>query len=207
MLSILIVDPYPIIRKGIRTVVEEHDDWEVCGEACSEQEVLASAFAHAPDVVVLDSLALMNGVLDSLTCGTNGAAILLYTTRSDSYGIQEGIAAGARGYVLKSDSAINLEAGIAALARGRPYFSPTVSDELLSAGMFRSKRSKARLTDREIEVAQLIAEGLSNRAIASQLGRSVKTVESHRASAMRKAGVRSAADFIRFVVRNKLVAV
>lgn len=205
MLRILIIDPHPIVRRGIRTLVEGHSDWEVCGEACCEQEARVRAL-DVPDVVVLDPLTFVDGVLDALTLGMLGVATIIYTMRSDSYGIREGLAAGARGYVLKSDSATNLEAGIAALARGRPYFSPTVSEELLSVGMLRSKPSRELFTVREIEVAQLIAEGFSNGQIAHKLGRSIKTVESHRASAMRKAGARSAADFIRFVVRNKLIA-
>jgi DNA-binding NarL/FixJ family response regulator len=120
--------------------------------------------------------------------------------------ISGGLAAGARGYVLKTDSAQNLEAAISSLGARRPYFSATVSEFLLDAAV--NDRKKSRLesfTMRELEVAQLIAEGNSNKQIARQLARSIKTVETHRAAAMRKAGVRSAAEFVRFAIKQNLI--
>jgi DNA-binding NarL/FixJ family response regulator len=120
--------------------------------------------------------------------------------------ISGGLAAGARGYVLKTDSAHNLEAAISSLGARRPYFSSTISEFLLDAAV--NDRKKSRLesfTLRELEVAQLIAEGNSNKQIARKLARSIKTVESHRAAAMRKAGARSAAEFVRFAIKQNLI--
>ena len=108
--------------------------------------------------------------------------------------------------MLKTDSAHNLEAAISSLGARRPYFSSTISEFLLDAAV--NDRKKSRLesfTLRELEVAQLIAEGNSNKQIARKLARSIKTVESHRASAMRKAGARSAAEFVRFAIKQNLI--
>jgi DNA-binding NarL/FixJ family response regulator len=133
-------------------------------------------------------------------------SVLLYTMHDEDDTISGGLAAGARGYVLKSDSAANLEAAISSLGARRTYFSSAVSEFLLDAAMNDRKRSRLEsFTMRELEVAQLIAEGQSNKQIARQLDRSVKTIESHRAAAMRKAGARSAAEFVRFAIKQNLI--
>lgn len=209
MLRVLVVDREPIVRKGIRSLVESHSDWEVCGEARDGQEALDCVREGAPDVVVLDvTLPVLSGLLVTQMLGhlRPTARALLYTTRSDDESIEQGLAAGARGYVLKSDSAECLETAIHALGGGRPYFSPAVAEVLLTVGMSGGMRPRENaFTIRELEIAKLIAEGLSNKHIARQLARSVKTVESHRANAMRKAGVHTAADFIRFAIKQNLI--
>lgn len=209
MLRVLIADDHELIRRGVRDVVESHAGWTVCGEACDGQAALDLAFQEKPDVMVLDvSLPTINGlgVTRRLRQDLPNTAVLLYTMHDEDETISGGLAAGARGYLLKTDSAQNLENAISSLGARRTYFSSTVSEFLLDAAV--NDRKKSRLesfTMRELEVAQLIAEGNSNKQIARKLSRSIKTVESHRAAAMRKAGVRSAAEFVRFAIKQNLI--
>ena len=167
------------------------------------------ALREKPDIAVLDvSLPIVNGI--ALTRRLHkecpSIRILLFTMHDDDETVSTGLAAGARGYVLKSDSESHLEAAISALGANRLYFSSPVSELLLDAALNERKRSRLEtFTMRELEVAQLIAEGSSNKQIARRLEISIKTVESHRAAAMRKAEVRTAAEFVRFAIKHNLI--
>lgn len=209
MLRILIADDHEIVRKGVRDVIEAHPGWEVCGEAADGQVALDIALRERPDVAVLDvALPIMNGVALTrrLKQDCPSTRVLLFTMHDDDETVSGGLAAGARGYVLKTDSERYLEAAISALGANRPYFSSFVSELLLDAAINERKRSRLEsFTIRELEVAQLIAEGNSNKQIARQLDISIKTVESHRSSAMRKAGARTAAEFVRFAIKHNLI--
>jgi DNA-binding NarL/FixJ family response regulator len=209
MLRVLIADDHEVLRRGVRDVVQAHPGWEVCGEASDGQEALEIALREKPDVAVLDvSLPLMNGIAITrrLRQECPATRVLLFTMHDDDDTVNGGLAAGARGYVLKTDSEHHLEAAISALGANKPYFSSFVSELLLDAAMNDRKHSRLEnFTVRELEVAQLIAEGNSNKQIARQLTISIKTVESHRAAAMRKAGVRTAAEFVRFAIKHNLI--
>jgi DNA-binding NarL/FixJ family response regulator len=209
MLRILIADDHEIVRKGVRDVIEAHPDWQVCAEASDGQQVLELAHKEKPDIAVLDvSLPSLNGVALTrlLRKECPSVRVLLFTMHDDDETMSSGLAAGARGYVLKSDSESHLEAAISALGANRPYFSSLVSELLLNAALSERKRSRLEsFTLRELEVAQLIAEGHGNKQIARLLDISIKTVESHRAAAMRKAGVRTAAEFVRFAIKHNLI--
>ncbi len=209
MLRILIADDHEIVRKGVRDTIEDHPGWEVCAEAADGQEALNLALREKPDIAVLDvSLPIINGVALTrrLHKEAPGIRILLFTMHDDDETVSTGLAAGARGYVLKSDSESHLEAAISALGANRLYFSSPVSELLLDAALNERKRSRLEtFTMRELEVAQLIAEGNANKQIARHLNISVKTVESHRAAAMRKAGVRTAAELVRFAIKHNLI--
>jgi DNA-binding NarL/FixJ family response regulator len=209
MLRILIADDHEIVRKGVRDLIEAHPGWEVCGEAADGQVALEIALREKPDIAVLDvALPVLNGValtrrLKQEIPATN---VLLFTMHDDDETVSGGLAAGARGYVLKTDSERYLEAAISALGANRPYFSAFVSELLLDAAINDRKRSRLEsFTIRELEVAQLIAEGNSNKQIARNLEISIKTVESHRSAAMRKAGARTAAEFVRFAIKHNLI--
>ena len=209
MLRILIADDHGIVRRGIRDVVQGHPGWEVCGEATDGQEALDIARRVKPDVAVLDvSLPALNGIglTRQLRKECPGAKVLLFTMYDDHETVGSGLAAGARGYLLKTESEGCLEAAIAAVGANRPYFSSFVSELLLEAAL--NGRHCSRLesfTARELEVAQLIAEGNSNKQIARVLGVSIKTVESHRAAAMRKGNARTAAELVRFAIKHNLI--
>src|SRR5215218_6982205 len=209
MLKILIADDHEMIRRGVRDIVEAHPGWEVCGEARDGNEALELALLHRPDILVLDvSLPRMNGlgVTRRLRQDLPGTSVLLYTMHDEDATISGGLAAGARGYLLKTDTAANLEAAISSLGARRPFFSSSVSEFLLDAAVNDRKRSRLEsFTMRELEVAQLMAEGNSNKQIARTLARSIKTVESHRAAAMRKAKIGRAAEFVRFAIKQNLI--
>ena len=210
MIRVLIADDHEIVRRGVRDVIESHPGWEVCGEASTGPEVLEIALQEHPNVAVLDvSLPGLNGiaVTRQLRQASPGTEVLLFTMHDDDETISGGLAAGARAYLLKTEGHDQLIAAISALGAHRPYFSPVVSELLLEAAVHDRKKSRLEsFTVRELEVAQLIAEGESNKRIARRLNISIKTVESHRAAAMRKAGVRTAAEFVRFAIKHNLIA-
>ncbi|WP_207931532.1 response regulator [Brevundimonas goettingensis] len=190
-------------------IISANPAWEVVGEAADGDTAFELALSLRPDIAVLDvSLPHMNGV--TLTRRLKQEApeisVLLFTMRDDDETVNEGLAAGAKGYILKTDTQQHLSAAISAIGARRPYFSPWVSELLLDGLVQDRKRSRLKtFTVRELEVAQLIAEGQSNKAIARDLSISVKTVETHRASAMRKAGVRTAGEFVRFAIKQHLI--
>lgn len=209
MLRILLADDHAIVRKGMRDLVEAHLCWKICGEASDGQQALKIALRERPDVAVLDvSLPGLNGI--ELTRRLNvelpSVSVLLFTMHDDDDTVTAGLAAGARGYLLKTDSELHLESAIAALGANQTYFSSSVADlvrgRAASDPVYSAPKS---FSARELEVAGLIAEGNSNKQIARRLSIGVKTVESHRAAAMRKAGVRTAAELVRFAIRRHLI--
>ena len=209
MLRILIADDHEIVRRGVRQIVEAHPGWEVCGEAADGQAALNLAIKEKPDVMVLDvSLPIMNGIAVTrrLRQDAPQTKVLLFTMHDDDETVSAGLSAGARGDLLKMENEQLLETAISALGANRPYFSSVVSELLLDAAVHDRRKSRLEsFTNRELEVAQLISEGNSNKHIARLLSLSVKTVESHRAAAMRKAGVHTTAEFVRFAIKQKLI--
>jgi DNA-binding NarL/FixJ family response regulator len=209
MLRILIADDHEIVRRGVRQIIESHPDWEVCGEAGNGEVALEIAAQERPDIAIVDvGLPLLGGIMVTrrLRLDSPSTRVLLFTMHDDEESVNGGLAAGARGYLLKTDSGLHLEAAISALEASQPYFSSTIAEMLLEAAV--SDRKPWRLgkfTGRELQVGQLVAEGRSNKEVATRLGIAIKTVESHRASAMRKAGVRTAREFVRFAIKNNLI--
>jgi len=209
MLRILIADAHPVFRKGVRNLVAGHSGWEVCGEAADGVEALSAALDTRPDVAIVDAhLPVMCGItftgrLRELGPNTH---VLILTKHDDDETVRSALEAGARGYILKTDSEDALRDAISAVGANRPCFSSIVSEMLLNAATGRGQRNRLKsFTPREIEVGQLIAEGQTNRDIALAIGISVKTVESHRSAAMRKADVSSASQFVRFAIKHSLI--
>jgi DNA-binding NarL/FixJ family response regulator len=209
VLRILVADDHEVLRKGVCDIIEDHPGWEVCAEAGDGQQAVELAIRERPDIAVVDvTLPSLNGI--ALTRRLHrecpSARVLLFTLHDDDETVSAALAAGARGYVLKSDSGKSIEEAITALSANRLYFSSQISDFLLRASMSAGGPTPLEsFTTRELEVAQLIAEGKSNKQTARHLKISVKTVEGHRAAAMRKAGTRSAAEFVRFAIKHNLV--
>jgi DNA-binding NarL/FixJ family response regulator len=210
MVRILIADEHPIVRRGIRGIIERHADWAICGEAADGRLALDLALQERPDVVVSAvELPLLDGVIftSRLKAALLETEVLIFTVRDDERTITAALAAGARGYLLKSEAVLHLVPAISALSSHRPFFSPTVSDLLLEATMIRKGRTAIQsFTPRELEIVQFVCDGVPNTQIAERLGLSVKTVETHRGSALRKAGARSASDLVRFAMKNRLIA-
>jgi DNA-binding NarL/FixJ family response regulator len=212
VLRILIADEQEIVRRGVRALIERRTGWEVCAEASNGQQALELALAlrEKPDVAIIDiAMPVLNGVALTrrLLQELPRLRIIIFTLHNDDESIGSALAAGARGYILKTDSEEQLQAAISSLAANRPYFSAFVSELLLEAVTHDGTRSRLdSFTVRELEVGQLIAEGNSNKQVAIRLGISVKTVEAHRGAAMRKAGVHSAAEFVRFAIKHHLIS-
>jgi DNA-binding NarL/FixJ family response regulator len=208
-LRILVADDHPIVRAGIKVVLEAQDGWCVCAEAENGSELVSLALEQEPDIVVVDhSLPVLNGLeaVRQIRKARPDARILIYTMYDDDGLIQDALKAGARGYLLKSEDDSELVAGVQALMKGRTYFSQRVTEGLLDQLVSGEKiMTSQTLTAREREVVQLVAEGKSNKAIAKRWGLSIKTVDTHRTSAMRKLNLRSAVDLARYAIRNKLI--
>jgi len=206
---IIIVDDHDAIRRGVRQLLENEPYFEVVGEAADGRTALELAREVKPDIAILDySIPEMNGLdlSHALKRELPRVEILLYTMHDREEIVLDVLQAGVRGFVLKSEAETHLIQALQALSIHRPYFSGAISDALLD--QFLESRPHAlasSLTHREREIVQQVAEGRINKEIAWRLNISVKTVETHRASAMRKLKLRTTADLVRYAVRNQLI--
>jgi len=203
------VDDHDVVRAGLRRILERRARWEVVGEAADGGEAVAQASALNPDIVLVDfSLPVINGVevTRQIRSRLPNVEVLVFTMHDREILMAELLKAGARGYLLKSDAVHLLEAAVESLALHRPFFTDSVSKAMVSSYLKGAGPSSIHpLTQRECGVVKLVAEGHSNKEIAAILSITLKTVETHRASAMRKLNYTSSASLIRYAVRNKLV--
>jgi DNA-binding NarL/FixJ family response regulator len=212
MIRIMLADDYEVVRQGLRRILESREDWEICGEASNGRAAVESAIKLKPDVVVIDlSMRELNGLEATrrIRRALPRTEALIFTARESVELIREAFVAGARGYILKSESGPRIIEAVESLSAHRPYFTPVVSESLLNAflanGSMREGRVFSALTKRERVVIQLLAEGRGNKEVASALGISHKTVESHRSAIRRKLRLRSIADIVHYAIRNNLV--
>jgi DNA-binding NarL/FixJ family response regulator len=211
---ILIADDHEIVRRGIRALIEGHPGWEVCGEAVDGRDAIEKARELRPDLALVDvSMPNLNGldaarqILDIVP----QTRVLILTMHESEQIVREVLEVGARGFLLKSDAARDLVSAIQALQRRTTFFTSSVAEMVLNGFLDRrgdtQKPTKDRLTPREREVVQLLAEGKSSKEVAVVLNLSVKTAETHRTNVMRKLDLHSVADLVRYAVRNNLVQV
>ena len=208
MTRILIADDHEVVRSGLRTILEGQPHCEVIAEAADGKEAILRAIDTKPDVAVLDySLPFVNGleVTRQIRARLPRTEVLIFTMHDSETLIHDLLKAGARGFVLKTEAKRELLAAIEALASHRPYFTAKISEALLESFLAKPQRQQSVLTNRERGVVQLIAEGHSNKEIGGLLNISMKTVETHRASIMRKLNLSSSAALVRYAIRNKLV--
>lgn len=216
-LRILLADDHEIVRRGLRSLLERHEGWEICGEAGDGREALEKAAQLRPDVIILDiGMPNLNG-LDAtrqlLQLDPQFKIIVLTITDSDQV-IREALDAGARGFVLKSDAARDLVSAVEALESKRMFFTPRVND-LVLAGFLDKGQGMAKdgipklptLTAREREITQLLAEGNSSKEVAALLNLSTKTVETHRSNIMRKLSFHSIRDLVVYAIKNNLIQI
>lgn len=205
---VLIADDHDVVRRGVRTLLETHGSLNIVAEASRGREALELARETRPDIAVIDySLPELNGLDLTLALKRElpRIEVLIYTMHDREDLVLEVLRAGAKGYVLKSDTERHLIAAIDALSIHRPYFSGAISETLLERFLGSSPASQITLTHREREVVQLIAEGKINKEIGHILNISVKTVETHRAASMHKLKLRTTAELVRYAVRNNIV--
>ena len=206
---IIIVDDHDAVRRGVRQLIETKPYYQVVGEAADGRSGLEVANETKPDIAVLDySIPELNGLglAQALRRAFPRIEILLYTMHDREEIIINALRSGVRGLLLKSDPGDDLIAALDALSLRRPYFSSTISETLLEQLLGSKLQPLASsLTHREREVVQQVAEGCLTKQIAARLNVSVKTVETHRASAMRKLKLKTTAALVRYAVRNLLV--
>jgi DNA-binding NarL/FixJ family response regulator len=206
---ILVADDHEVVRCGLRTILEARPGWTVVAEASDHKAAIAQAIETRPDVAIVDAtLPVIGGieVTRQIRARCPKTEVLALAVRdSDGLG-PEFMHAGAHGYLLKSDPQKNVIAAVEALADRKAFFTGSFSKTLLDTFLSGNQRgSEPLLSPRERLVVQLIAEGHSNREMSAILCLSVKTVETHRAAAMRKLEVTSTAALVRYAVRSGLV--
>jgi DNA-binding NarL/FixJ family response regulator len=205
---VLLADDHVAILAGLRDLIASQDQFRVVGAARNGREALRLAEELSPHIAVLDyALPEMNGLdlAQAIKRARPEVEILLYSMHDRDEIITGALRAGVRGFVVKSDTGESVIAGLEALAAGRPYFSPSVSDSVLNQFLKSAPSGpNSVLTPRERQIVQLVAEGKTNKVIASHLEITVKTVETHRSSAMRKMKVRTTAELVRWAIRNNL---
>ena len=211
-ISILLVDDHALVRAGIRALLERLADVTVIAEAKDGREAFCLIRERAPDLVLMDiAMPGLNGLEATARITKEFPAvrvIVLSMYANDEY-VREAIKAGAAGYLVKSGAAVELEKAIKAVSRGENYFSPLVSAGLLrdKAGHLSADRSLIeRLTPRQREILQLIAERHSTKEIAQILNISAKTVETHRAQMMERLGIHDVPGLVRFAIRAGLAS-
>jgi two-component system response regulator NreC len=194
-------------------LIEKEPGWEVCGEAVDGRKAVVLAKKLSPDVIVLDiGMRELNGLeaARQIKRARPKTEVLIFTGEESDQLIHDVFAAGARSYILKSDIGEHLVAAIRALGQHKHYFTNRISEVVfaryLDGESGAGKDKTEGLTAREREIVQLLGEGKSNKEAGALLGISIKTVETHRAAAMRKLRLDSFADLVRYAIRNKIIA-
>ena len=213
-LRILIADDHDVMRDGTRSLIERQPGWEVCGLAATGREAVAQAIELQPDIVIMDmSMPELNGLDAAVQIRRRlpRTEILMFTAHETEDLVREVFEAGAKSFIYKSDAHEFLVDAIQSLSQHKPFFTSKVSEILFANLLNRpdgnSHRSEPgqRLTGREREIVQLVAEGQSNKEVAGKLGISVRTAETHRAHILRKLNLDSIAGLVRYAIRNKMI--
>ena len=209
MIRLLVADDHELMRRGICQLLQMRKDWQVCGETGNGRQAVELAAQLKPDIAILDiGMPELNGLeaTRQIKKASPKTEILIFTMHETDQLVQQVLSAGALGYVLKSDAARHLASAIESLAEHKPFFSAKVSGTVLEGFLKTSDvPTSDRLTPREREIVQLLAEGKSNKEASLILGISIKTTETHRASIMKKLDLKSFADLVRYAVRNEIV--
>lgn len=208
---ILIADDHEVVRRGIAAQISQRPDWQVVAEATNGRDAVTLALDLKPDLMVLDlTMPELNGLAAAsrILASWPEARIVILTVHESEQLVREVLAAGARGYVLKSDAGRILMAALETLLEDGSFFTPKFGRMVLD-GYLRnpapSEEPGAVLSVREREIVQLLAEGKSNKEVAAALGITVKTAETHRSNIMRKGGFGSLAELVRYAIRNRII--
>ena len=216
ILRLLVADDHDVVRKGVRTLLEEQPGWEVTAEACDGREAVEKAKLFQPDVTILDlSMPELNGLEAAREIlKTVSTKVLILTMYDSDPLIRQTLEAGARGYLLKSDAGRDLVSAVDALRRNKTFFTPKVAQMVLEGYLGRptkeneddnGRKNGLRLTARQKQILQLLAEGKSSKEVAVALSISVKTAETHRANIMRRLDCHSVTELVRYAIRNHII--
>ena len=214
VLKVLIADDHEIVRQGLRSMLEAQRECQVVGEAADGRQAVAMTKELNPDVVILDiGMPTLNGLEATrqiLKLRPQTKVLILTMHESDSV-IREVLDAGARGYILKTDAGRDLVTAGDSLRRNKTFFTSRVSQMILDGFLKGDPRPQdsgsgaIRLTPRQREIVQLLAEGKSSKEVAVALDLSVKTAETHRANIMRKLDCHSVSEVVRYAIRNNII--
>ena len=214
-LRILLADDHEIVRRGLRAVLEAEPDWEVMDEATNGLEAVEKAEQCKPDVVLMDiSMPELNGLEAAFRIRRKmpGVEVLFLTMHQSEQIIREGIEAGGRGFLLKTDAGRELVPAVRTVSQHKSFFSPTIramgfgaSDARTLHGARKDRAQTGELTSRERQVVQLLAEGKSTKDVAIALKITLKTASTHRTNVLRKLELHSLADIVRYAIRNGIV--
>ena len=213
-IRILLADDHGLVRKGLRLLVESQEGMEVVAEASDGREAVRLAAEWLPDIAILDiAMPNLNGIEAAAQIVKSGAdvRVVILSMHSDESYVVRALDAGARGYLLKDSAEDDLVQAIHTVAEGRPYFSPAISATLLE-DYVRTLRQRGLtdsydlLTDREKEVLQLLAEGKSNKEVATLLNLSPYTIETHRTNMVQKLNLHNTAEIVLYAVRKKIIS-
>lgn len=215
MVRILVADDHEVVRKGLMALLAQRPDWQICAEATNGREAVKLALKFRPNVAIIDlSMPELNGLeaTRQIRHEVPETEVLVFSMYENEQFVRDLLAAGARGYVLKSDVATQLITAIETVARHKPFFTSDVAEKVLE-GFLKlgdltpedAGGAHGILTAREREIVQLLAESKSNKEVSLLLGISVKTVQTHRATIMRKLGINSIVDLVHYAIRNHLV--
>jgi DNA-binding NarL/FixJ family response regulator len=212
-LRILIADDHGLVRRGAVAVLRARNGWRVVGEAANGREAVEKAKKLKPDVAILDiGMPELDGfeATQQIVEAVPDTKVLVLTMHESDQMVRRALDAGARGYLLKSDLTEYLAKAVKAIAAGKRFLTPKVSEIVLD-GFLRTKNEherkhprSTRTTPREMEIVRLLAQGKSNKEIGAQLGITVRTVETHRAKIMLKLDLHSLADLIHYAIRQGL---
>lgn len=211
---ILIADDHELVRRGLRSTLEERPGWEVVGEAGDGEEAVRQSLKLKPDLLVLDvNMPKQNGleVARVLKERAPKIRVLVLTVHDSAQVVREIMQAGAKGYLLKSEAGKDLPTAVETVMQDQPFLTPSVTNIVLDTFLRSAEKPPAvepppvPLSARETEITKLLAQGHSNKDVAQQLGISVKTVDTHRTNLMRKLGLHSITELVRYAIRHGLV--
>ncbi|MDQ1407375.1 MAG: hypothetical protein QOG55_3004 [Acidobacteriaceae bacterium] len=212
----MIADDHGLIRRGIRTVLQARRGWKIIGEAANGREAVEKATKLKPDVLIVDiSMPAPDGieVTRQIRESLPHVKVLVLTMHESHQMVRRALAAGANGYLLKSDIVDYLPKAVRAIAENKRFLTPKISEivleEFINAGDKPEEEKPAgpRITPRELEIIRLLAEGKSNKELSTQLGITVRTVETHRSKIMLKLGLHSLAELIHYAMRNEIISI
>jgi two-component system response regulator NreC len=212
-IRILVADDHGIVRKGLRFLLERQPGMEVVGEASEGREAVRLCEELKPSVVIMDvAMPQLNGIDATTQINKNnpGIGIVILSMHADESYLVRALSAGAKGYLLKDSAEVDIVRAVQVVAQGRPFFSPQIAQSLLEDYVKTLQQrglqdSYDLLTDREREVLQLLAEGKSNKEVATILVLSTYTVETHRTNLMHKLNLHNTAEIVLYAVRKKII--